>query len=207
MSSLSMLLLWRHPKPRVGRAPTSRTPHTPRGQHGIKSGARMHWWAEIWLHVELRGAPRRETPTSPSAPSTAHWKARHPFKAQLVVRSSIRRRSKRQPAPRPAPWSSRASHQGHPRPHSASIHGPATATWTLEERSATRSNSTTRSRRRPKVIVKRVGGDQMVNHGCGGRCELRQVGEPRRLRGEETSKLSHAFLRENKPYVRRVRRT
>lgn len=84
MSTLSVLLLWRHAKPRVGRPSSSGTSHSPWRQHGIESWPGVHGWTEVWWHIELRRATRRESTTassSPTASPTATCKARHSSKA------------------------------------------------------------------------------------------------------------------------------
>lgn len=188
MPALSVLLLWRHAEPRVGWSSSTRTSHTPWRQHGVESWPGVHGWTEARWHVELRRATRRESTTSSSSPTTATptttSKAGHSSKAQLVVRSSVGWGSKwRPPSGLAAARSSWPSHEVHASTHSASssISTSSTGTWTGNKRSPTWSTCTTWSGRRPKVIVKRVGGDQMVHHGGRRWCKLSEVGEPRRL--------------------------
>lgn len=188
MAALSVLLLWGHAEPRVGRPPSPRPPHCPWRQHGIESRSRMHGWTEVWWHVELRGAAGREppAPTCRSAATTpTAGKARHSTKAQLVVGSGVAWRTKRWPPPglTAARSSWGAAHEVHASSHSASTSIPTSSAGTGagKKRGAARSARSAGSGWGSEVIVEGVGGDQMVHHGGRRGRKLSEVGETRRL--------------------------
>lgn len=136
----SVLLLRGHPKPRVRWSP-SRTPHTTRGQHRVEPRSRVHGRTEIGGHVKLR-----RTPGSRETSSTT--KARHPPKAQLVVRSCV---GWSWAKGRSSSWSSRAAHEAHAPgayPASSPIGPPSsTCPGAREEGTPSWNSSPTRSGR------------------------------------------------------------